>query len=67
MKPALYYKNEHIGCSKYKSKEDAAFFFESTSEDNCVYKAETCKNNLLVFVVEGSIRLKSHYFRNRKV
>ncbi|MGL4804771.1 MAG: helix-turn-helix domain-containing protein [Bacteroidales bacterium] len=67
MIPKLHYKNEHVGCSKYKSKEDAAFFFESTSDAACIYKENACKNNLLMFVVEGSIRIKSHYFRNRKI
>ena len=63
MKPKLYYKNEHICCSKYKKKEDATFYFEQT--DEYIFQEESCKNNLMIFIINGSIRIKSHYFDNK--
>lgn len=65
MKPKLYYKNEHIGCSKYKTKEEATFYFEEPKGSKNIFQEETCKNNLMIFVISGTIKIKSHYFKNK--
>lgn len=62
----LVYREEHVSCTSYRSKDDANFKYMTMPE------GETCRNerypyNILIFMLSGSVELSCQEFRYRKI